>query len=754
MQRGMQMIECIKRERAAATWNIYGNIISMPYRKSIGVDKTKVIIKRYITVLKSGAYKTDNYALCNAFHELGGLPFVKIRYLVDKDNFVLMFQYYAERFVDKWLLSNKSIHSKSVGIEYVFEEMLANRCFDIKYNFMYILDDKTIDSTLFVDLVNEIFIAKCTGFLKKIMEKGEAILPITKNMGLSKAYKCLLNIWDLTEEYVKNEAAKFTERRETITMHKMQYKLFGRIMDYGEYSRMWQLLENIVIDEYDIQRHKFIQENFKYCNLNNDVWLYYQVKGTSLVYNKSDFSVIVKPLLKMEIKCYIKYRFECSPNMNDRTFAEIANCTEILLKNNPDINYVNDIDEIDVQMLYETLESIVTTKHGKKKSPLNTMNMFYKLRDFVRYLMSENRDKMLRTPVPKQNIFENYSFVNSDSFRNNTKIIPECVIEKLKKHCAEMPKPYDLLFEIYVNTGLRAKEVALLEYDCIESSKYENTVQLKYRIYKTMTAYRKSGLSEYRRLPIPVELGEEILHQIEDTKEYREKTGLPYIFLRNAYRRIRLVDTNYFSVLVNKLIKKYNICGEDGNLWHFSVMQCRKTIAVTLIENGASVDEVSYWLGHLCRSNTMKYYAEVRKSKLAELNSQFFREKFDLFISQDQLTQFSEEERKLLYVDFCMEQRKVELGFCLQKVADGGCTNRNSLYNCVNCKNLCTGKKYLPYWKELLEQQCSIVEKLLAVYASKGVADYTEYKEYKQEMFLKNCYENIVNAIETEEEPK
>ena len=199
------------------------------------------------------------------------------------------------------------------------------------------------------------------------------------------------------------------------------------------------------------------------------------------------------------------------------------------------------------------------------------------------------------------------------------------------------------------------------------------------------------------------------------------------------------------------MISKHNICDENGDLWHFTIRQCRKTIAVTLIENGASVDEVGYWLGHLGKNNTMKNYAEVRQNKLSELNTRFFRQKFDLLISREQLTQFSEEERKLLYVDFCMEQRRVELGFCLQKVADGGCTNRNSLYNCVNCKNLCTGKKYLPYWRELLEQQSVSVERLLAIYDSEGVTDYMEYKEYKQEVFLKNCYENIVNTIETAE---
>ena len=235
------------------------------------------------------------------------------------------------------------------------------------------------------------------------------------------------------------------------------------------------------------------------------------------------------------------------------------------------------------------------------------------------------------------------------------------------------------------------------------------------------------------------------------TEKYRQESRLPYIFLKKRGNRILLENAGYFSVKVNKLIDNHNICDENGRLWHFTTRQFRKTIAVTLIENGASVDEVGYWLGHLGRNNTMKYYAEVRKAKLAEMNSKFFKDKFDLIISQEQLTQYSEEERKLLYVDFCMEYRRVEFGYCLQKIADGGCNKRNSLYNCVNCTNLCTGKKYLSYWKELLEQQNSIVKNLLDNYEKQNITDYAEYKEYKQEIFLQQCYLNIVNAIESAE---
>jgi len=167
-----------------------------------------------------------------------------------------------------------------------------------------------------------------------------------------------------------------------------------------------------------------------------------------------------------------------------------------------------------------------------------------------------------------------------------------------------------------------------------------------------------------------------------------------------------------------------------------------------LIEYGATTAELAYWLGHLCSDTAAKYYAEVRKIKHAELNTKFFLDKFELIISHEQLENYTEEERKLLYADFRLEQRRVEYGFCMIKAADGPCQNRNNLYNCINCRNLCTGKQYLPYWLELLEQQKTIVEKLISAYMADRISDYTNYAEYKQELRLLNSYENIVRAIQ------
>lgn len=573
-------------------------------------------------------------------------------------------------------------------------------------------------------------------------------MQITKRIGFAKLYRIAETMQEEVEKYFRRIAARYTKRREIITMHKIQLFLFGRVLEYGEYDIFWDLLQKIVDAEYNKQCSLFVKENLLQFDMSKDEWVVYRRKGDALVYKRFDFSTIMRPFIKQEIKQYIKHLHSPIISFGDSSLTLIVKAVNIIAENNPSVQCMADVEDVDVQILYETLESENTANNGK--SPIHTMDVFSHMKVFVRFLMSGS-SKKTGLPVPKHNLFEKYSFVNSKEYTKNTAIIPDVVMNELVKRSTELSEAFELIFNIYSNTGLRTKEVMLLEEDCIRASRYADTVQLRYKTYKTLKAYKRTGISEYRELPIPKELGARIQDYIVLTKEYRQESGLPYIFLKKRGNKVLLENASYFSDKVNRLIEKYNICDEDGSLWHFTTRQFRKTVAVTLIENGASVDEVGYWLGHLGRSNTMKYYAEVRKAKLAEMNSKFFKDKFDLIISQEQLTQYSEEERKLLYVDFCMEYRRVELGYCLQKIADGGCNKRNSLYNCVNCTNLCTGKKYLSYWKELLEQQNSTVKKLIDGYEKQHITDYTEYKEYKQETFLQQCYLNIVNAIENAE---
>ena len=207
-----------------------------------------------------------------------------------------------------------------------------------------------------------------------------------------------------------------------------------------------------------------------------------------------------------------------------------------------------------------------------------------------------------------------------------------------------------------------------------------------------------------------------------------------------------MLNTPYFIVKINDLIKKHNICDDSGLLWKFTSRQCRKTIAVNMIENGARVEEIVYQLGHLNFNTAMKYYAEIRSKKLLEMNTEFFRKKFETDIGSEQLSRFTEEERKLLYVDMCLGHRRVEFGFCIKKSC-GVCRHADIMRHCVTCPNLCTGKRYLPHWQRLLDFERGALEKMIDVYSSESIVDYSGFIEFKQQNSLVSAYHGIVERL-------
>lgn len=80
---------------------------------------------------------------------------------------------------------------------------------------------------------------------------------------------------------------------------------------------------------------------------------------------------------------------------------------------------------------------------------------------------------------------------------------------QLDLHREEMPCQYRLLYDLFMNTGLRLKEVYLLEEDCIEESRYPNVCQLKYIPHKTLSARHRRGAGDYHRIMIPKDM---VLH--------------------------------------------------------------------------------------------------------------------------------------------------------------------------------------------------------------------------------------------------
>ena len=747
------MIKMLEIKTCTAFWDIDGTIMRFQRRKRVSDETMGIKIAQYKELLLGNLYEAHPETLCEINNALDEVILVRIGFEVYREDFLRMFRYYAQSYTQQWDKADKVVRAKKISIFPVFQWMFKSEMVDIEESPIVVL--RPIEGNeIFMNIFEMQFAEYWKGKIQENVLNKDSLEVIRKKIGLmrtTKYFMCLPE--NMVLEYLESIAGKFTENREIITRQKYHSKLFsedGSRLIKNCCQEFAAPFATAVKKEYEVQSKKFIAENHLELNIDNDQWRLYSKKGPSLSLDTTDFSGINSPSMKLEIKYFMKHRFLTLTGNKDGGIYELIRAVNILTANNPGIRFFADIDDVDVKTLHLTLEQKYM-QNQENRSMSSIMRVFSILTVVTHYLMRDERDKEIKSPRPCQNPFARYRFHNAREYKERTPAIPESVMEQLDAHIDELDPIYKLIYLIFSNTGMRTKEVLFLEADCLEKSRYENLIQIKYKPYKVLAARRRAGAGDYHRVLIMSALADIIRGQIEKTAEWRSTYNMPYIFINKRPNfRANMINMNNFRNHINALIEKYNICDDNDGPWHFTCKQHRKTLAVTLIENGATVDELAYWLGHLTRTTASNYYAEVRKMRLAELNTEFFKKKFDLLLSEEQLSGYSEEERRLLYIDFRLEQRKVEFGYCLQKLADGGCSKRNSLYNCINCKNLCTGKKYLPYWQELLSQQQLVVGKLLEIYAKNNMTevDFVDFKEYKQEFFLLRCYENMVKAIE------
>lgn len=731
------MIRAIKQFGSYETWEIDGVLINLLLRSN-----TALKIAEYKQILQNKSYENDNSGLCEMFRYFGGVPFMKIGMIYEKD-FLLCFYYYAKIFAEKWAAGEQHFQSTYIGCHHVFQIMLDK----INYSFPQILYH-TPGGVKLSELANKAIEEYWTHEIEGLMRKNQPLTDVAYRVGDVRVSRYMMLIPDKTKDYITELAHNYTQRRELINLTEIYNYIFGnnnRSGFYGKNKDLHLLTKAVVDNEFTIQFKKFIAENYVSMDIRLDKWILYQSYGLSLKYITIDFTQVTQTSLLHEVKYFIRNRFSGTVRTDDGILRFITQAVNRICANNASIQYFADIDLVDVKALQMSMEA-----DGISLS--NIKSVFTACRIMMDYLCGGERDKDINAPIPRHNHFHDITFVNISSYFENTPYIPDTVLARLEKYSDELCETNLLVFRILNETGMRAKEVIFLRDDCLKKARYDGYTELKYIPYKTLIARRLIGLSDYHSVYISNELAAEISIQIKKSKELRNKCGLPYIFLHknNIGRGVSMWNRQYFIDKINNLITKYDICDDSGMLWHFTSRQCRKTIAVNMIENGARIEELAYQLGHLAYRTATEYYAEVRKKKLLEMNTEFFRKKFEIDIESKQLGGFTEEERKLLYVDMCLGYRCVEFGFCIKKSC-GVCHHADIMRHCVTCPNLCTGKQYLPHWQRLLDSEEGTLKKILDMYSSENITDYSEFIEFKQQRTLVSAYQDIVDRLNGKE---
>lgn len=744
------MIQMLEIKTGSSIWEIDGTILRFQHLKKTGDEEVKRRINQYKSLLLEERYRANMEELISITEILGEVILLKIGSEVFYNQFFQMFRFYCSRFVEVWKNSEKCMISNKVSMFPALRYMFYGTVEGTEACNLAVLRGMSCRNEIFQKIFREEFEKFWKNEIESMIAENESLGAIADKIGTRMATECAMKSQHRQlMPYLTRKARTFTDNRTIITAQSYYRIILGNKINMNRnrfFESFVERVDEVLESEYAWQCRRFPRENEKELTGSKDIWKIFFMHGPTLCFQTIDFTRISCPSLRAEVKSYMRCRLRKGQAKGEKGIYSISEALNCLSESNPLIRFFTDISEIDAKTLYMKMEKTCGNAEGKAVSEI--MRAFSMLSLIFEYLMGAERENNLKTPIPLINPFGKFRFHNAKEYKVRTEVIPESVIEQLEMHLEELDESQRLIYHIFSQTGMRMKEVLFLEESCLEETQYEGLMQIRYTPYKTLKARRKKGAPDYHRVFISQELAEDIRNEIRKRQDWRQELGVRYIFVnkRPGFRAGMLNMSNYI-LLINKLIKENHICGEDGKPWRFTSKQQRKTLAVTLIENGGTVEELAYWLGHLSRNTAANYYAEVRKMKLAELNTKFFCEKFNLLLSGERLAEYSEEERRLLYMDFRLDQRRVEFGFCMKKMAEGGCGQRNSLYNCVNCRNLCTGEKYLSHWLELLESQVLTVQVMEEKYRLAGITEYQSFKEYERAVFLRDCYKNIVERI-------
>ena len=591
--------------------------------------------------------------------------------------------------------------------------------------------------------------------IQEYIYSAKSVSSIVSARGLAATGRLLKTVkeQDLLDSLHEFCDREFTKKRIIISNRNFSLAYWGKEASYLKFkdcSMEWIeiLLRKTIDSVYEEQKKIFISENKKQMDIRSDVWTLCFLKGPSLNKRTFYFDKINRPTLRYEVKLYYRELFENVHDFrDDRGIALVTAGLNFISQKREILHFADVTVPAITDLIISFQNGQVKTEHRKKYSVNSIRKMVQRLSAINDFLIKVGQD-----PVPAYNHFSEYSFRNVDSMESNADCIPENVAFEIYQYLDEMSESYRLIYKIFMETGIHAKEIIFLETKDLSPSQFEEFWKIRYIQYKNLWRCNENGCDPRKLTLISKELASEILEFIDNTKTIRERSQTDFIFVSGrafgSESRFTLPQITQFVASVNRIIDKHNIT-DGGIKWHFTSRQARKTIAVQMAENGATAAQIAITLSHADIRTSEKYYAEVRQKKLAEMNSEFFKKKFYLQIGEDTLAKFTEDERKDLYIEFSMGLREVEFGQCSRHLSEGPC-GRGSFYDCATCPKLCTGKKYLTKWEKAYESHNSIVNSLIEKYEKEDIppSEYGTFMEFKKEVKVRDHVKYVIDAIQ------
>ena len=280
---------------------------------------------------------------------------------------------------------------------------------------------------------------------------------------------------------------------------------------------------------------------------------------------------------------------------------------------------------------------------------------------------------------------------------NDIEYLPEEVWNQLEENLCYLPQPIQRKILIIRTLGLRIGELLNLPLDCLRKRGNQWRLRLK----------ETEKFKVEDELPIP-----EILAAIiKEQQEYiTENFGNSYkkLFCSingnshnfNCVPVAKVMNINSFNLWLNRLAEKCNILTQDGQLWHFSSHQFRRTVATIMTNAGVRDLIIQKYLRH--RNPEMQnYYKHLLKEVIGEEYQELIKEKNFVNIEGKIVATHKPQDAIEEYMRIRLHQISTQQGECHRSNLKKPCPTVNG---CWRCGDWMTSEKDLPYLKQDLER--------------------------------------------------
>lgn len=303
--------------------------------------------------------------------------------------------------------------------------------------------------------------------------------------------------------------------------------------------------------------------------------------------------------------------------------------------------------------------------------------------------------------VPDSEIFtgNEYTGVNR---KLRIDFIPDEVLLQINNALKTEENPY-LKYGIIIleSTGMRIGDLLNLEKDCIKPHLISGY---------TISWFDHKNRRYHKPMPVRFECVEAVQKLTEITECLRTECdeqlkSLLFIHKSTASKRsgqIIQIPHTTFQGWYKSFVKRHSITDNDGNLYHLTNHQFRRTLGTDMLSKGVNINVIQEVLGHSDPSTTKRFYADVKDKDRVEVFSHIG---VIGNINQLDKSHFDNETERVWFSENKNTKAALCDGYCTKPIVNGEiCDRFLKRQKCYTCSRYITTPEYLEYHKQHLAE--------------------------------------------------